>query len=379
MPKKYNYTKTFRFDGKRYIVRADTEEELNTKLEVKEEALKKAKEQRLQTIKERKVVKVFFEKYMETYREPVVADKTVKQERTIFKLYIDDILGAKLFEDVEAIDCQNVLNKMAQQGKTKKYIKKAKLLMQNFFESAINNQYAIFNPADKLKMPTHNVKEDGTHRQISDEERKALLTVCESHKYALWALIMLYCGLRPDETKRVKKEHIDLKNNILYIDGTKTKSSKRKVPIPDVFAKRLKKAKYNEEGYLFYNENRGKSYPNGRPLTDTNRQRMWQQLVKEMHVAMDGKLDYGEHRRIVEPCKVAKDFVPYCLRHTYCTDLQDAGVPINVAKEFMGHNSIEVTAKYYTHLTDTSFENARKQMNKKSSPKKAVKKKAEKS
>jgi hypothetical protein len=29
---------------------------------------------------------------------------------------------------------------------------------------------------------------------------------------------------------------------------------------------------------------------------------------------------------------VAADINPYCLRHTYCTDLQDKGVPINIAK-----------------------------------------------
>jgi site-specific recombinase XerD len=49
---------------------------------------------------------------------------------------------------------------------------------------------------------------------------------------------------------------------------------------------------------------------------------------------------------------VAEDLVPYCLRHTFCTDLQDAGVPINVAKYLMGHTDIAVTSKIYTHQTD---------------------------
>ena len=46
---------------------------------------------------------------------------------------------------------------------------------------------------------------------------------------------------------------------------------------------------------------------------------------------------------------IAPDLTPYCLRHTFCTDLQRAGVPINVAKELMGHASIAVTANIYTH------------------------------
>lgn len=48
---------------------------------------------------------------------------------------------------------------------------------------------------------------------------------------------------------------------------------------------------------------------------------------------------------------VAEDLVPYCLRHTYCTDLQRAGVPLNVAKYLMGHSDISLTANIYTDTT----------------------------
>ena len=58
----------------------------------------------------------------------------------------------------------------------------------------------------------------------------------------------------------------------------------------------------------------------------------------------------------------------YCYRHTYCTDLQAAGVPINVAKELMGHSSIAVTAQIYTHKSDEAFNNAADLINKYNSP-----------
>ena len=52
---------------------------------------------------------------------------------------------------------------------------------------------------------------------------------------------------------------------------------------------------------------------------------------------------------------LAPDLTPYCLRHTFCTDLQRAGVPINVAKELMGHANISVTANIYTHRDQKVF------------------------
>lgn len=57
-----------------------------------------------------------------------------------------------------------------------------------------------------------------------------------------------------------------------------------------------------------------------------------------------------------EPDELWNTLTPYCLRHTYCTDLQDAGVPINIAKYLMGHSDITVTANIYTHKTDNTLE-----------------------
>ena len=56
------------------------------------------------------------------------------------------------------------------------------------------------------------------------------------------------------------------------------------------------------------------------------------------------------------------DLESYLLRHTFCTDCQVAGVPLNVAKELMGHSDISVTAKIYTHMVDEVFEQNRKRL-----------------
>ena len=55
---------------------------------------------------------------------------------------------------------------------------------------------------------------------------------------------------------------------------------------------------------------------------------------------------------------MADDLTPYCLRHTYATDLQSADVPINVAKDFLGHKSIAMTSHIYTHLSVDAFAEA---------------------
>jgi site-specific recombinase XerD len=68
------------------------------------------------------------------------------------------------------------------------------------------------------------------------------------------------------------------------------------------------------------------------------------------------------YRNQIIESTLAEDLEPYLLRHTFCTDCQAAGVPINVAKELMGHSDISVTAKIYTHMVDEVFEQNRQRL-----------------
>ena len=84
------------------------------------------------------------------------------------------------------------------------------------------------------------------------------------------------------------------------------------------------------------------------------------QMWRSFKQALD--LDMGAQMAISaidpETSVVADDLTPYCLRHTYATDLQSAGVPLNVAKDLLGHQSIAMTSQTYTHLSVDAFAEA---------------------
>jgi hypothetical protein len=77
----------------------------------------------------------------------------------------------------------------------------------------------------------------------------------------------------------------------------------------------------------------------------------WNEFKTEMDVANGAKAVDG---KVVEST-IAPDLTMYIFRHTFASDCQAAGVPINVAKEFMGHADISTTAKTYTHMIDEVF------------------------
>jgi integrase len=80
---------------------------------------------------------------------------------------------------------------------------------------------------------------------------------------------------------------------------------------------------------------------------------MWTNICREMNLAM-GCRTY--RNKLMPPYPLADDFDLYNLRHTYCTDLEKMGVPINIASRFMGHANINITAKIYTHASTEAIE-----------------------
>ena len=80
-----------------------------------------------------------------------------------------------------------------------------------------------------------------------------------------------------------------------------------------------------------------------------------------MNIAMGCKV---YRHQVLLPYRVAEDLVPYCYRHTFCTDLEAAGVSLNEAARLMGHKNVTVTSKIYTHESEASFERVSEQLNK---------------
>jgi integrase len=339
--------KTFIFDGRRYYVDGSTQADAIAKCALRRKEL----EDGARRISRNMSVAEWSAEYLDTYRLVSVSKKTYTNLKSLNRRWVLPNIGNLQLRSVKPLHCQSIMNSMA--GLSGTHVKRTKQHIFDMFEKARINDLLVENPAAHLNIPNHT---NGSHRSITDGERSALIAVCETNPYGLWVLMMLYCGLRPAETSLIQGKDIDLANRILHIPGTKTAAANRDVPIPETFASILSGNTIGVFDYLFTNRD-------GRPINETNRRRMWASIKKDLHITLGGNVDYGELKRILPPYVVASDLVPYCLRHTYCTDLQAAGVPINVAKELMGHSSISMTANIYTHSSPQSFESAKELIN----------------
>ena len=331
------YRQTFTFEGRRYDVTANSESALSVKVAMRKRDLEEQK----RTVTGNTLFKDWAETWLEIYKRPAVKDITYRTIRGVVRTNLIPAIGQLQLKSIKPVHCQNVLNELSGSGAY--HLKRVHGIMRQVFEAACDNQLVASNPADKLAIPKAPA---GTHRAITDGERALVLQTAKDHPRGVWILTMLYCGLRPQETTQLKGMNIDWERRIMHVPGTKNKNAVRDVPIPSALLEVLPRG--NPFDYIFKSEQ-------GHPLNSSIMARWWKSFKMKMNIEAGCKV---YRNQVVPPYRVAEDLTPYCLRHTYCTDLQAAGVPINVAKELMGHSDISLTARIYTHKSDAAFNRA---------------------
>ncbi len=336
---KAKYRETFTYNGKRYDVTAPTQRELWRKVEEKKRLL----ESGMLITNEKTPVSRWMLDFLETYKQATVTPATYHQLKSYVKNYIDPAIGNMPIKDIRAIDLQKILNSVA--GQSSSQANKLRNLLRSAFRQARIDRIIIYDPAETLTIPDVT---EGTHRPITDEERKHILSVCETHRAGLWVLFCLYTGARPIESRAALWDDIDFDSHTITLHSAKNGFGDRIVPCPDLLYNRLYAVR--QSGHVFTQPTTGK------PHTATSMRQMWESFKRAVDIDMGAQTFRGAI--LPETSKIKDDLTPYCLRHTYATDLQSAGVPINVAREFLGHKNIVMTSRVYTRLSQKAFDDA---------------------
>lgn len=326
----------FTFDGHRYSVTGHTQQQL---LERYNKKLKELQEGHYDT---NTMVAKWAETWLDTYKYGKVSDHTYHD----YEMYVKLMTIPIPMGQVKPIHLQRILNEHA--GKSVSFLKKLRLTMQSVFKQAVHDQIISSDPSVDLQLPNGT---SGTNRALTRHERETILRVAETDRAGMLIKTMYYCGLRPSEVTRVEGRDIDTEKMLLHVRGTKTKAADRYVPIPNEFAPDCAGLEPFEP--LLKNAD-------GRACSMRIVRRMWQMFKLHMAKSLGAEVR-GE--RVIGINPIAPDLKLYCLRHDYATRLQDAGVPINVARYLLGHSDISMTSRIYTHTSDESIRDAAMRIN----------------
>ena len=286
---------------------------------------------------------------------------TKQGRKQLMRILEEDSLGACSIESVKLSDAKEWALRMKDKGYSFKTINNHKRSLKAAFYTAIQDDCIRKNPFD---FQLNTVLEDNTEPKVplSPTQEASFLSFVQSdkvyQKYYDEIIILLGTGLRISELCGLTESDIDFEHKLINIDHQllkvsgigyhvetpKTKSGIRQIPMSTKVYEAFKRV-LNGRGradklivggysnFLFLNRN-------GLPKVAINYDTMFRGLVKKYNKSHEEALP--------------KVTTPHTLRHTFCTNLANAGMNPKALQYIMGHSNITMTLNYYAHATSDS-------------------------
>ena len=279
-------------------------------------------------------------------KKRLLKEHTCRTYEQKYRLYVKDYIGDLPIGDIKKVQCQQVLNNMADKGLTVKTLKTAKSVMYGTFEYAVENDLIPKNPCVKLDVKVG--KKNNKVYALTLEEQQQILDGVRKSPYYIQIALLLQTGMRTSELRGLMWNDIDFSNRTLTInrqlmyigkrfmfETPKSENSARVIPLTDE-AIRLLKLKKNEKTRsrvvdIQFKDIIFTTY-NGTPVYD----QYYNKLLKK--VADDNNIE--------------KRVTLHVLRHTFATRCIEAGVQPKVLQNIMGHSDIGVTMNLYVDATE---------------------------
>lgn len=300
-------------------------------------------------------VEQWTKEWIATYKKGV-SHSTQNGYRSALAVHVLPKIGHMRVADVRHKDLQQVLNSC--EGMSETMIGNICTVLTQPFKQAARNRLIEHNPAVDLERPKGT---RGTHRLLQDWEINTIKDNWRVYHVGIWAMLMLYAGLRRGEMAALRWEDIDFIENIIHvrhgvyfvnnrpiIGNTKTPAGIRDIPIikPLMDALYEIKADSQHEHVCLSSS--------GNIITEAALVSNWKTWLHIMELAANGqepKLEQGRRKKKPDD-RVVFSIQTHDLRHTFATTLYDAGVDEKTAQYLLGHESGEMTRELYTHLSE---------------------------
>ena len=295
-----------------------------------------------------------------------VKPNTIKGRQYLLNIIRNDKLGSCTLENVKLSDAKEWVIRQKEKGISYKSIKNYKRSLSSAFNMAVQNEYIRKNP---FSFNIKEVIEDNskTKNALSLEEQRAFLNfIKEDRVYSKnydEIVVFLETGLRASELCGLTLNDIDMDKRIIfvnhqllkdskegyYVSPPKTKSGFRNIYMTDKVYTAFKNITEGKDlqkefevqgyrGFLFLNGA-------GNPKTVADYDSMFRRISRKLNK------NYKD--------EFLNTITPHTLRHTFCTNMANAGMNPKSLQYIMGHSSVSMTLNYYSH---TSYDFAKREM-----------------
>ncbi len=195
-------------------------------------------------------------------------------------------------------------------------------VLQGFF-AFLRDQGAI--AQSPIRFPRHHILvPQDLPRPMAEDEVVAFFRVIDAVRDRTMFLLMLRCGLRVSEVGSLPWSALDFAQGTVRLDNSKGQVDRVVYLAPDV-AKALRQWQRLQAAAAPYVFPSRMTRKGGLPLT-----------VRQIQHRMTHYLKLAG---------ITRAYSPHSLRHTFATQMLNAGASLEVLKELMGHRSLDVTLR----------------------------------
>ena len=268
----------------------------------------------------------------------------------------DEDFAARQIKTIKKSDAKEWFLKLKSDGRRYSTIQSVRGVVRPAFDMAVDEDILKKNP---FAFTLTDVIPDDTIERVpltEEEERRFLEYLRESpvrERYYDPVIILLGTGMRISEmcgltifdldfAKRrihVERQLVRTKHCEYYLEKPKTESGERYIPMSNEVYDALKRVL------------RDRVKPKVEIVVDGKSGFLF--LDKDEKPKVAGHFEHAL-KRIVDnynashPDQLA--VTPHILRHTFCTKLARAGMPVKELQYLMGHSDVETTLRIYTHM-----------------------------
>ena len=200
--------------------------------------------------------------------------------------------------------------------------------LQGFFGFLCNHGVLAQSP---IQLPRHHILLPTRLPQpMAEAEIVVFFRVIDALEDRTMFLLMLRCGLRVSEVSHVRWAAIDLGQGTLRVNNSKGQVDRVVYLSPDVATalRQWHRLQSTTADYVFPS-----------PMT------------RKGGLPLGARQIRNRMTRYLKLAGITKRYAPHSLRHTFATQLLNAGASLEVVKALMGHRSLQMTLRY-TQLYD---------------------------
>lgn len=297
----------YRHQGKQYSVYGKTQLDCYNNLK---NALTNLNQKKLNTTTTT-TLKNWIDKWLNLYKIGEIKTTSLNNIKSVINNHLVDLLQKKI-QNIKTIHLMETISN----GKTQKIKQSIYTVLVDCFDKAYKNQIIKSNPMINIKKPKYIANET---KAFTIEEEQAFITVAMAKKYYT-LLLCLFEGLRIGEAIALTQE--DIHETTISISKSKNKNSETTTPKSKTSIREIPIFTRCKKLLQLYT-----------PSTSSTKTEIlhFQSIMNELGFV---------------------GFSTRSLRHTFATRAMEAGIEPKVVQKWLGHSSVDITMKIYTHIKE---------------------------